>query len=213
MTDLPDKSWYTSESKKHKLSHHCPIASITGCPRFFASLDHAQQAKILHGQISSEVRYHLLAQWKSEDALLIDDLNVGTYWTPKGILSGASNFCPEVMGRLNGLYCSDYKVNSDNTQSYTYIHGKHYSECLEYSTLGYEEKDLTPIDRGVTAAKRFAVLKRDKYKCVYCGRSASDVELHIDHKISRADGGGDEVTNLVAACSLCNNGKGSGSAI
>lgn len=56
--------------------------------------------------------------------------------------------------------------------------------------------------------KRFSVLKRCGFKCVYCGREPPEVTLHVDHRTSRVAGGGDEDDNLVAACSDCNFGKG-----
>ena len=52
---------------------------------------------------------------------------------------------------------------------------------------------------------RLAVLKRDKYKCKYCGGKADTV----DHVKPRADGGGDSNRNLVASCMECNLHKGS----
>jgi len=50
------------------------------------------------------------------------------------------------------------------------------------------------------------ILKRDGYKCAYCGRS--DLPLTIDHVIPRSKGGKDTWENLVAACYRCNNKKG-----
>jgi len=50
------------------------------------------------------------------------------------------------------------------------------------------------------------ILKRDGYKCAYCGRS--DLPLTIDHVIPRSHGGKDTWENLVAACYRCNNKKG-----
>lgn len=55
---------------------------------------------------------------------------------------------------------------------------------------------------------RFEVLKRDRFTCQYCGRKAPDVVLHVDHIHPVADGGTDDMTNLVTACSECNLGKG-----
>ena len=57
------------------------------------------------------------------------------------------------------------------------------------------------------ASVRFHVLLRDQYTCQYCGQSAPDVVLHIDHRTPLARGGGDEVDNLVTACATCNLGK------
>lgn len=50
------------------------------------------------------------------------------------------------------------------------------------------------------------ILKRDLYKCAYCGRG--DLPLTVDHVIPKARGGEDIWENLVAACVVCNNKKG-----
>jgi 5-methylcytosine-specific restriction endonuclease McrA len=49
-------------------------------------------------------------------------------------------------------------------------------------------------------------LRRDGYKCGYCGRG--DLPLTIDHVIPKARGGSDDWENLVSACTICNNKKG-----
>lgn len=54
---------------------------------------------------------------------------------------------------------------------------------------------------------RIAILERDGYRCVYCGRSATDVVLEVDHVLPRSRGGTDEPTNLVTGCQDCNGGK------
>src|SRR5690625_2531614 len=43
--------------------------------------------------------------------------------------------------------------------------------------------------------------------CRYCGSSAPDVKLTIDHVVPTAVGGTDEPAKLVAACADCNAGK------
>jgi hypothetical protein len=60
----------------------------------------------------------------------------------------------------------------------------------------------------IRSSTRFAVLVRDDYTCQYCGRSAPEVVLHVDHRTPTALGGGDELNNLVTACLDCNLGKG-----
>lgn len=54
---------------------------------------------------------------------------------------------------------------------------------------------------------RFELLKRDGFRCHYCGRRAPDVELHVDHIIPRSKGGSNSPDNLIAACAECNLGK------
>lgn len=63
--------------------------------------------------------------------------------------------------------------------------------------------------RPIPLKLRFQILKRDHFKCKYCGRSAKEVPLHIDHKKSVKDGGTNDPDNLVTACVECNLGKGS----
>lgn len=54
---------------------------------------------------------------------------------------------------------------------------------------------------------RFEVFRRDGYTCRYCGRSAPDFEMTIDHVVPEVLGGPDEPANLVTACADCNSGK------
>ena len=54
---------------------------------------------------------------------------------------------------------------------------------------------------------RFEVLKRDGFRCRYCGITAVAVALHVDHVVAVASGGTDDPINLVTACASCNLGK------
>ena len=61
---------------------------------------------------------------------------------------------------------------------------------------------------SISKRRRFEILKRDGFACLYCGRKSPDVELHVDHVIPVAVGGTSNDDNLAAACSDCNGGKG-----
>jgi 5-methylcytosine-specific restriction endonuclease McrA len=50
------------------------------------------------------------------------------------------------------------------------------------------------------------ILRRDGYRCIYCGRG--DVTLTVDHVVPLSRGGEDTWENLVCACVSCNNKKG-----
>lgn len=50
-------------------------------------------------------------------------------------------------------------------------------------------------------------MARDKFTCQYCGRSAPDVELHVDHLVPVARGGQNSKINLLASCADCNLSK------
>lgn len=60
---------------------------------------------------------------------------------------------------------------------------------------------------GISTRTRFEILKRDGFRCRYCGATAVDVLLHVDHVVARANGGTDDPENLVTSCADCNLGK------
>lgn len=62
---------------------------------------------------------------------------------------------------------------------------------------------------AVSKRLRFEVLRRDRHTCRYCGASAPDVLITVDHVVPTALGGSDDPANLVAACKDCNAGKSS----
>jgi len=61
--------------------------------------------------------------------------------------------------------------------------------------------------KAISKKDRFEVFKRDSFKCQYCGASAPDVLLHIDHIKPVSKGGTNNLTNLITACVSCNSGK------
>lgn len=60
---------------------------------------------------------------------------------------------------------------------------------------------------AVSKRLRYEVLRRDNHACRYCGATAPDVKLTVDHVVPTALGGSDDPTNLVTACAPCNSGK------
>src|SRR4051812_7427688 len=58
--------------------------------------------------------------------------------------------------------------------------------------------------KGISKTVRFEVFKRDSFACVYCGRSAPEVILHIDHINPVSKGGDNDILNLRTACEDCN---------
>lgn len=55
---------------------------------------------------------------------------------------------------------------------------------------------------------RFAVLERDGFRCVYCGRRSPQVQLDVAHLVARVAGGATDPSNIVTACSACNGALG-----
>jgi hypothetical protein len=60
---------------------------------------------------------------------------------------------------------------------------------------------------AVSKRLRYEVLRRDGHTCRYCGGTAPDVKLTVDHVTPVALGGTDTADNLVTACGPCNSGK------
>ena len=69
-------------------------------------------------------------------------------------------------------------------------------------------KDSKPKPKGTGMRARFSVLRRDGFRCVYCGATPPESELHVDHVEPRSGGGSNDLVNLVTACRDCNLGKG-----
>ena len=60
---------------------------------------------------------------------------------------------------------------------------------------------------SISKRTRFEVFKRDSFSCQYCGQSAPEVLLVIDHIIPVSKGGKSDILNLITACQECNSGK------
>lgn len=61
--------------------------------------------------------------------------------------------------------------------------------------------------KSISKKIRFEVFKRDSFTCQYCGKSAPDVILEVDHIEAVANGGTNDMFNLITACRDCNRGK------
>lgn len=70
-----------------------------------------------------------------------------------------------------------------------------------------DERRARPPRSGVTTKVRWAVFQRDGFRCVYCGASAAESRLVVDHVLPIAKGGDDGMDNLATACRDCNLGK------
>ncbi len=84
-----------------------------------------------------------------------------------------------------------------------------YSKILSFKVRCWNYFD-PPSNKGrkISPSLRFEILHRSDFKRVYCGKPASEGQIHVDHIISIFDGGTNDVDNLAAACSECNLGKG-----
>jgi hypothetical protein len=61
--------------------------------------------------------------------------------------------------------------------------------------------------RPIGKRLRFEIFKRDRFRCVYCGRTPTEAVLEVDHLVPVAGGGTDDPANLFTACRDCNSGR------
>lgn len=84
-----------------------------------------------------------------------------------------------------------------------YGHALHPNEAPKpnFDKIGEREK--------MTSALRYAVIRRDGYRCRACGFAVQDgAHLHVDHIVPIASAGRTELDNLQTLCTACNLGKG-----
>jgi hypothetical protein len=78
-----------------------------------------------------------------------------------------------------------------------------------------DTKPLPAFERGISKELRALVLDRNGFTCQMCGIAAGEphpddagrkARLHIGHIVDKSMGGKDELSNLRAICSVCNEG-------
>lgn len=84
--------------------------------------------------------------------------------------------------------------------------------CVIEGMFGFTPLAVLPktaFNRAPTPKLRMKVMERDKYRCVLCGRRASDhvdVEIHIHHIRPISKRGITTARNLVSLCHTCHHG-------
>jgi len=84
------------------------------------------------------------------------------------------------------------------------------SNIQHRNSLSTVDSEITPQKPTRTngVAKRYIILKRDKFRCHYCQGTLNMDGMTIDHKIPKAYNGSNDNSNLVASCIECNQLKG-----
>lgn len=126
---------------------------------------------------------------------------------------------------LSSIEIADYilkatmiHISPRTVQRYIKLHGLPRSRSESYilaikkgrKSYDHLRKPITSSElrKGISLKKRYQVFRRDKFKCLICGKSASDGEiLVVDHIISVVKGGDNSLGNLRVLCRSCNHGK------
>lgn len=81
---------------------------------------------------------------------------------------------------------------------------------LDYSSASRSRRRARMRDAEFESFTRAEILRRDGRICYLCGKSGlKDSEIHIDHVVPIARGGGHTKENVAVACAGCNIRKGS----
>lgn len=68
-------------------------------------------------------------------------------------------------------------------------------------------KKSSALRKGIHPKLRYEIMNKDGFKCVMCGKTASDDRLEVDHIIPVVAGSTNDPKNLRTLCSECNKGK------
>lgn len=84
--------------------------------------------------------------------------------------------------------------------------------CKEHEPKAWATSDAkTATERGYGAAwrkLRKVALERDKYLCQLClANGIATLATDVDHIISKANGGADDINNLQCLCRACHKAK------
>lgn len=144
-----------------------------------------EQAKILNISYKRyiEIERYLLSKQQVKPILDIDILCIASYTSPK----------------KRNYYCKKAKYNiNDISKYYTILQNQN----SEYMRKKHARSQMTN-------KLRYTILKKDRFRCKICGRTAKDgIKLHVDHIIPISKGGKTVISNLRTLCEECNLGKG-----
>jgi hypothetical protein len=94
-----------------------------------------------------------------------------------------------------------YGVKTCSACSRSYVGYKNHNEACSPAC----KPNVKKVSQKKVQLSRWEILKRDSFKCLYCGRSSRDgFQLEIDHIIPASKGGRPTADNVTACCDLCN---------
>lgn len=119
----------------------------------------------------------------------------------------------EVSGRANEFARRIRELR--NEEGYQILTHNDRSTLKPGEYLLEDPKPIPAFSRNISKETRALVLDRNGYTCQHCGAVAGEVHpydqtrktrLHIGHILDKSKGGTDDLANLRAVCSVCNEG-------
>lgn len=123
--------------------------------------------------------------------------------------------CTHEPGERCGCDCRDEQGFPDGSVQVPWATGypeskSELGQCLR--TRSTDQGTGSQSRRSIHPRDRYLCYERDDYTCRYCGRHRLQLQvgehLVIDHVHPVARGGSSDISNLVTACSTCNQGRG-----
>lgn len=177
------------------------------------ALENTLDNKIMFGLYSKEIKETLVYGQYDVDKPLKNTKRLNQFekeMVKKNLKTPQVNFSINVtleLTDINGAYRTSKKATFNPGEIKTIIrrlNRKHGNFYLDDDIW----RAICRVERGKVSNKvRFAIYKRDHYRCRKCGRRTDDLE--IDHIIPIARGGKSTYDNLQTLCHRCNYLKGS----
>lgn len=121
--------------------------------------------------------------------------NLGYHKCPAGKL----RWCTDLSCRREGV-CFELERGSISEASSSK------ASLLRVDRLGIELTEAQQKLLDKTQRKRYRVLEKSGFRCMYCGVNTGPFE--VEHVVPKKHGGGNNLGNLVASCPSCNRDKG-----
>jgi len=174
--------------------------------------------KKLGGRVSQKPILRLFGSW--ETALKhagLEHMFTGSQPTKQGIIHrNQTRSNEELIAMLRGVAekLGKVEITKDEAEQhseirYGSIQKRFGSWKNALNVAGLQQRNLGR--RDIRLGLRFAILQRDRFRCVTCGSSPathSGCVLHVDHVLPFSKGGKTRLDNLRTLCADCNVGRG-----
>jgi 5-methylcytosine-specific restriction endonuclease McrA len=151
-------------------------------------------------ELASLCALYKLQKFSSDGAFAQAVIDVASHWDlmTRTILYG------RVESTVGKHFCQFWDACEQGHCEYQKDTSAYLREMYSYAPLNISDS----YPKSSRLQMRFAIFRRDNYRCQICGRTQADgVTLEVDHKQAKSKGGSDTWDNLWTLCFDCNRGK------